>query len=167
MASSGLHSNGYSLVRKICFDILGLTVESHVPELGKVLGEELLTPTRIYTETILTLIRDLPVHGLAHITGGGLPDNLLRIIPKSCGVRLRRGSWDIPAIFPFLQAAGKIEEREMLRTFNNGLGMVAVVPERSSQEILERLRAMDEKAWLVGEVIEATSAAERFQLSDG
>jgi phosphoribosylformylglycinamidine cyclo-ligase len=162
MASSGLHSNGFSLVRKICFDILGLKVDSHVPELGKTLGEELLTPTRIYTETILALIRDLPIHGLAHITGGGLPDNLLRVIPKSCGVRLRRGSWDTPPVFPFLQAAGGLEEREMLRTFNNGLGMVAVVPERSAQEILERLQAMDEKAWLVGEVIEAASPEERF-----
>jgi phosphoribosylformylglycinamidine cyclo-ligase len=106
IASSGLHSNGYSLVRKICFEVLGLKVDSHVPELGKTIGEELLTPTRIYAETIQSLIRDLPIQGLAHITGGGITDNIVRIIPKACGISIQKGSWEIPPSFPFYKMLG-------------------------------------------------------------
>jgi phosphoribosylformylglycinamidine cyclo-ligase len=152
IASSGLHSNGYSLVRKICFEVLGLNTDSYVPELGKSLGEELITPTRIYSETIQSLIRDLPIKGLAHITGGGIMDNIVRIIPRACGIAIKKGSWDIPPIFPFLQAAGNVEEKEMMRTFNNGIGLVAVVPEKNLQEVLNRLTGSGEKAWAIGEV---------------
>ena len=152
IASSGLHSNGYSLVRKICFDVLNLTVESHVPELGKTLGEELITPTRIYSETIQHLLRDLPIQGLAHITGGGIMDNIIRVIPQACGIAVKIGSWDIPPIFPFLQAAGNVDEKEMMRTFNNGIGLVAVVPEESTQDVINRLAGSGEKAWVIGEV---------------
>jgi len=152
IASSGLHSNGYSLVRKICFDVLGLEVDSHVPELGKTIGEELITPTRIYSETIQSLVRDLPIQGLAHITGGGIMDNIIRVIPQACGIAIKLGSWEIPPVFPFLQQAGNVEEREMMRTFNNGIGLVAVVPEGSAQEVLNRLTASGEKAWAIGEV---------------
>jgi phosphoribosylformylglycinamidine cyclo-ligase len=152
IASSGLHSNGYSLVRKICFDVLGLTVESHVPELGKTLGEELITPTRIYSETIQHLVRDLPIQGLAHITGGGIMNNIIRVIPQACGISIKKGSWDIPPIFPFLQHAGDVDEMEMMRTFNNGIGLVAVVPEKSTQDVLNRLSGSGEKAWVIGEV---------------
>jgi phosphoribosylformylglycinamidine cyclo-ligase len=154
IGSSGLHSNGYSLVRKICFDTLKLNVEDHIPELAKTLGEELLTPTRIYAETIRHLIKDLPIHGLAHITGGGITDNLPRIIPKSCNVRIKRKAWEIPPVFTFLQNAGKITDEEMLRTFNCGIGLIAVVPEISAQEILERLNVIKEKAMIIGEVVE-------------
>jgi phosphoribosylformylglycinamidine cyclo-ligase len=153
MASSGLHSNGYSLVRKICFDVLKLDIDSHIPEFGKSLGEELLTPTIIYTETILGMIKDLPIHGLVHITGGGIPDNVTRVIPKSCGVLIQKNSWEALPVFSFLQKAGNISDAEMLRTFNNGIGMIAVVPEASAQEILERLNAMNEKAYIIGEVV--------------
>lgn len=152
IASSGLHSNGYSLVRKICFDVLGLKVDSHVPELGKTLGEELITPTRIYSETIQSLVRDLPIQGLAHITGGGIMDNIVRVIPQACGIAINKGSWDIPPIFPFLQEAGNVDENEMMRTFNNGVGLVAVVPEEKTQEVLNRLTGSGEKAWAIGEV---------------
>lgn len=151
--ASGLHSNGYSLVRKICFDMLGLTVESHVPELGRTLGEALLTPTRIYSETVLNLIRDLPIHGLAHITGGGIEDNIVRVIPDSCGVNMHRDSWDVPPIFRFLKSAGKVEDREMFRTFNNGIGMIAIVPPDHANDIRERLHAMGEDASIVGEIV--------------
>lgn len=152
LASSGLHSNGYSLVRKICFDVLNLKLDEKISELGKTLGEELLTPTSIYTKPILSLIKDLPIHGLAHITGGGIVDNILRIIPKACNIMIRNGSWDVPPIFPFLQAAGKISEPEMMRTFNNGIGMVIVVPDYAAEDLLQRLTAMNEKAFLIGEV---------------
>ena len=139
ISSSGLHSNGYSLVRKICFDVLKLSVDAYVPELGKTLGEELLTPTRIYSETILMLIRDLPIHGLAHITGGGISENVVRILPRSCKVLIKKGSWSIPPIFNFLQDAGNVSDAEMMRTFNNGIGMIAVVPDHAAQDVLERL----------------------------
>jgi phosphoribosylformylglycinamidine cyclo-ligase len=152
IASSGLHSNGYSLVRKICFEVLGLEVDSHVPELGRTIGEELITPTRIYSETIQSLVRDLPIQGLAHITGGGITDNIIRVIPQACGIAIKKGSWEIPPIFPFLQQAGNVEEKEMMRTFNNGIGLVAVAPEESAQEVLNRLTGSGEKAWAIGEV---------------
>jgi len=157
IASSGLHSNGFSLVRKICFDVLKLKVDDHIPDLGRSLGEELLTPTRIYSETIQHLIRGLPIQGLAHITGGGIVDNVLRIIPKACSLSLHRNSWEIPPIFTFLQKAGKVEDAEMLRVFNNGIGLVAVVPETAVQDVLARLETMQEKAVVIGEIVERTT----------
>ena len=157
IASSGLHSNGFSLVRKICFDVLKLKVDDHVPDLGKSLGEELLTPTRIYSETVQNLIRGLPIRGLAHITGGGIINNILRIIPKACSLSLQRNSWEVPPIFNFLQQAGKVEEQEMARVFNNGIGMIAVVPETAVQDVLARLEAMQEKAVVIGEIVERTT----------
>jgi len=153
IASNGVHSNGFSLVRKICFDHLELSVDSHVPELGRTLGEELLTPTKIYSETVQNLIRDLPIRGLAHITGGGIVLNALRIIPQACGVMLKRGSWDVPPIFDFLQRSGNVDEGEMLRVFNNGIGMVAVVPEAHVQDVLARLAAMKEKGFVIGQIV--------------
>jgi len=152
IASNGLHSNGYSLVRKICFDMLELDVAATVPELGVTIVEELLKPTRIYSETIQRLLKDLPISGLAHITGGGLVDNIVRIIPKSCKVVLKKGSWEVPPIFSFLQKSGKISQKEMLRTFNNGIGLVLVVPERAVDDVLERLRGMKEQAFVIGEI---------------
>lgn len=152
--SSGLHSNGYSLARKLCFDILKLKADSYVPELGKTIGEELLTPTRIYVELINKLLKNLPIHGIAHITGGGLVENIVRVIPDSCGIEIRQGSWYVPPIFSFLQEAGKISFFEMMRTFNNGIGMVLIVPESSAQDVLGRLRAMNETAYAIGQVVE-------------
>ena len=161
--SSGLHSNGYSLARKICFDVLKLDIDSYVPELGKTIGEELLIPTKIYSETIQKLIRDLPVHGLAHITGGGIEDNIIRVIPQACNVILYPDSWHIPPIFSFLQEAGKIEEREMMRTFNNGIGVLAVVPETHAHEVVGRLRAMSEDAEIVGEIVQRKGPGARVK----
>ena len=154
IASSGLHSNGFSLVRKICFDRLKLKVADHVPELGKTLGEELLTPTRIYSEVVQGLIRNLPIQGLAHITGGGITNNVLRIIPQACGLALKKDSWEVPPIFTFLQKAGNVDDGEMMRVFNNGLGLVAVVPENAVQDVLARLNAMQETAFVIGEIVE-------------
>lgn len=152
IASSGVHSNGFSLVRKICFDACGYEVDTHIPDLGKTLGEELITPTRIYCSTLLGLARDLPVHGIAHITGGGIDENIIRVIPDACKVNIFKDSWDIPPVFRFLQKAGNVTDREMHRTFNNGIGMIVVVPDETAQEVLDRLSAMDEKAFLIGEV---------------
>jgi phosphoribosylformylglycinamidine cyclo-ligase len=158
IASTGLHSNGFSLVRKICFDVLGLKIDSYVPDLGRTLGEELITPTRIYSETIQHLLRDLPIGGLAHITGGGIVNNTLRIIPQACKLLLRKDSWDVAPIFKFLQAAGNVSKSEMRKTFNNGIGLVAVVPEKAAQDVFERLNGMGEKAFFIGEIVERKSS---------
>ncbi|UCE52364.1 MAG: phosphoribosylformylglycinamidine cyclo-ligase [Desulfobacterales bacterium] len=162
LASSGLHSNGYALVRKICFDMLNLKLDDRVPELGKTLGEELLTPARIYAEPIRSIIKDMPIHGLAHITGGGMVENILRIIPKACNIMIRKDSWDVPRIFSFLQESGNISEHEMMRTFNNGIGMVMVVPDHTSQDLLQRLAAMNENAFLMGEVLDCRDPSNRI-----
>lgn len=154
IASNGLHSNGYSLVRKICFDMLNMDLDSHLPELGKTLAEELLTPTKIYSETIRHIIRDLQINGLCHITGGGFEDNLVRVIPEACAIAIRENSWDVPPVFTFLKEAGGIEDAEMKRTFNNGLGMIAVVPEGIAQDVYERINAMDEQAYFIGEIVD-------------
>jgi phosphoribosylformylglycinamidine cyclo-ligase len=162
IASNGLHSNGYSLVRKICFEILKLKLDDYVPELGKTLGEELLTPTRIYVESILSILKDLPVHGLAHITGGGIAENILRIVPQACNVLIQKDFWDVPPIFSFLQQAGNISDHEMSRTFNNGIGMIAIVPRDATADVLQKLDAMNEKAFLIGEILECKDASERI-----
>ncbi len=161
IAANGVHSNGYSLVRKICFDLLKLTVDSHVPDLGTTLGEALLRPTRIYSEIIQSVLRDFPIHGLAHITGGGIAENIIRVIPKACNIAIYRDSWEVPPIFNFLQSAGNIEFLEMMRTFNNGIGMVLIVPEPTVQELLERLTAMDEKVFVIGEVLDGKGTDDR------
>ena len=166
IASSGLHSNGFSLVRKICFDVLKLAVDTHVPELGRTIGEALLTPTRIYSETVQMLMRDLPIRGLAHITGGGITENIVRIIPSACDVSIRRDSWERPAIFHFLQSGGKVTEAEMLRTFNNGIGLIAVVPEERAGDVLDRLHGMGESAWPIGEITSRKGAGPRVKWLD-
>ncbi len=163
IASSGLHSNGYSLVRKICFDVLKHKVTDHIDELGMPLGEALLTPTKIYTDIIRRLIKDLPIHGLAHITGGGIVDNVLRILPASCCVEMFQGSWEVPPIFTYLQKAGNVEDTEMWRTFNNGIGLIAIVPEDAAQDVVERAGGMDEKAHIIGQVVQQKGTTDRIK----
>ena len=162
IASSGLHSNGYSLVRKICFEVLKMKVDDYVADFGRTLGEELLTPTTIYVEPILNLLKDMPVHGLAHITGGGIADNILRVVPKACNILVQTELWEVPPIFKFLQQAGKISDLEMRLTFNNGIGMVAIVPPDATADVLQRLDAMQEKAYLIGEILECKDSGNRI-----
>jgi len=152
IASSGLHSNGYSLVRKVILDQHKMDLEKRVEEIGELLGEELLRPTRIYVKTILNLTRDFSIGGIAHITGGGITGNLPRIIPKGCKAIVHRGAWDIPPIFSFVKEKGKISEEEMLRTFNNGIGVILIVRPKEVEDILGRLRSLNEKAFIIGEV---------------
>jgi phosphoribosylformylglycinamidine cyclo-ligase len=153
IGSSGLHSNGYSLVRKICFEKLKLKVDDKIDDLGKTIGEELLEPTKIYSEILRHLLRDFPIHGIVHVTGGGIVDNLPRVMPSSCGAVVEEGSWEVPPIFGFLQQAGKLSTEEMQRTFNNGIGMILVVPAGVATNIVEFLGAMQEKAWVMGEIV--------------
>jgi len=152
IASSGLHSNGYSLVRKLLLDQYKMDLEKRVEEIEAGLGEELLRPTRIYVKTILNLTRDFNIGGMAHITGGGITGNLPRVIPKGCKAIVYRGTWEVPPIFSFLKEKGKISEEEMLRTFNNGIGMILIVRPKEVEDILARLHSLGEKAFIIGEV---------------
>ena len=152
IGSSGLHSNGYSLVRKIFFEDLKMSVTGYVEDFGRTLGEELLEPTRIYARAIRNLMRDFRIYGISHITGGGLVDNLPRILPKPCKALIDRTSWTPQPIFSYLKKAGRISDQEMMRTFNNGLGLVIVVNEEETSEILLRLKAMGETAYPIGVV---------------
>jgi phosphoribosylformylglycinamidine cyclo-ligase len=163
IASSGLHSNGYSLVRKLLLDQLKMDLEKRVEEIGEVLGEELLRPTRIYVKTVLNLARDFNIVGIAHITGGGITGNLPRIIPKGCKAIVQKGAWDIPPIFSFLKEKGNISEEEMLRTFNNGVGMILIVRSKEVEDILGRLRSLGEKSFIIGEVGRAEREQEKIE----
>ncbi|MFH1349354.1 MAG: phosphoribosylformylglycinamidine cyclo-ligase [Pseudomonadota bacterium] len=152
IGSSGLHSNGYSLVRKIFFEQLKMSVNDYVEEFGRTLGEELLEPTRIYSRAVTNLRRDFNICGIAHLTGGGIIDNLPRILPRQCKAVINPSSWPRPSIFLYLQKAGQITLEEMMRTFNNGLGLVIIVSEEETNEVLLRLKAMGEAAFHVGSV---------------
>ncbi|MHC1724698.1 MAG: phosphoribosylformylglycinamidine cyclo-ligase [Syntrophobacteraceae bacterium] len=153
LASSGLHSNGYSLARRIIFDKLGLKPESFVPELNRTVGEELLEPTRIYVEPVLNLLRKYPVHGMAHITGGGFYDNIERILPKACQAVIREGSWSPTPIFQFLREKGAVSGEEMNHVFNNGIGFIVVVEAGDADDIAAFLRAMNIGVNIIGDIV--------------
>lgn len=152
VASSGLHSNGFSLVRKVLLEQCGYSIWEEFPSLDLPLGEELLKPTRIYVETVHNLMRDFTLTGICHITGGGLPGNLPRILPRTCQAQVELNRWPIPPIFRLLQEKGNIPPQEMLRTFNLGIGLVLVVPPEQEAEVLLRLQGLNEKAYLIGAV---------------
>ena len=154
VASSGLHSNGFSLVRKVLLEHAGLSLDQFLPELGCTLGEELLKPTIIYVPLILPLLRRYELKGIAHITGGGLELNLPRILPSGVKALLRKKSWEIPPVFSLIQKYGHVEEREMFRTFNMGIGMVLVTAPEISALVLEQIRSKGEKAWEIGLIAE-------------
>ena len=152
IGSSGLHSNGYSLVRKVIFEEKGLSVDDRLEDLGRTVGEELIEPTIIYSEAVLNILRDFNLYGAAHITGGGVLENLPRVLPASCRAVMQKGSWPVQPIFRYLQKEGGLSETEMYRTFNSGLGMILVVPPEQAEDVKDRLTAMELKAYLVGEV---------------
>jgi phosphoribosylformylglycinamidine cyclo-ligase len=151
LASSGLHSNGYSLVRRVISDA-GLALDAEPPELGRTLGEELLTPTSIYARDCLALAAECEVHAFAHITGGGIAANLSRVLPQGAGAVLDRGTWRPPPIFGLLAAYGGIEVTEMEQVFNMGVGMAAVVARPGADRALRTLAARGIHAWPAGEV---------------
>jgi len=152
LPSSGIHSNGYSLVRKICFDLKGMKVTDKVPELGKTLGEELLVPTRLYPKACLPLIENFNIKGMVHITGGGFYDNIPRVLPENCGVEVDASAWPVPAIFTLLQQWGNVAPKEMFRTFNMGIGMVLVVGADEADAIQADLEQRGEKSYRIGVV---------------
>jgi phosphoribosylformylglycinamidine cyclo-ligase len=165
LASTGLHSNGYSLIRKVVFDHAGLRVKDFVPELGRTVGEELLEPTRIYVRAVKNILHHYPVkkrvvRGLAHITGGGLVDNVPRVLPPGRRVFLKRGSWPAPAVFPWLQRLGNIDPDEMDRVFNQGIGFVMIVSAYYAESIQRQLCEDRVPTFVIGEVREGEPGVE-------
>jgi len=154
VASSGLHSNGYSLARKIVFEMAGLMVNDHVEELGQTAGRALLEPTRIYAKPIRQVLNYYRVknvvHGIAHITGGGLQENLARIVPEGVQVIIERGSWAVPPIFTWLQRLGEVDQAEMDQVFNMGVGLVLIVAPFYADSIRQQLKRFKLQSWFIG-----------------
>jgi phosphoribosylformylglycinamidine cyclo-ligase len=153
LASTGLHSNGFSLARRALFDDGGLNVRSKLVDLDRPLGEVLLTPTRIYARQVLALAAEFPVRGIAHITGGGLTENLPRVFPKDCKAQIRRGSWPVPPIFPLIKKIGRVDEAEMYRVFNMGIGLVLIVPARDADAVIAKASAFGDTGYRIGEMV--------------
>jgi len=164
LASSGLHSNGYSLVRRIVFEELKLQPDSIIPGCQRTAVDELLEPTRIYVETVLNIARHFRIAGMAHITGGGFYDNIPRILPKTCQALIYEDTWDTPPIFAFLKEAAQIPQDEMYRVFNNGIGFILVVSAEDSDEIIQRCAAMSQKAYRIGEITARLSATDSVRI---
>lgn len=153
LSSNGLHSNGFSLVRKVFLEDKKYELEEKLTVLKKTLGEELLQPTWIYVKPVLHLLEKYKVLGIAHITGGGLLENIPRILPEGVSVQINQKSWIKPPIFSLIQKEGKISDEEMYRTFNMGIGMVIIVPDGESEKILKELKLMNYDSSIVGKVI--------------
>ncbi|MDB1086000.1 phosphoribosylformylglycinamidine cyclo-ligase [Streptomyces sp. ACA25] len=164
MASSGLHSNGYSLVRHVVFDRAGWALDREVPEFGRTLGEELLEPTRIYSLDCLELTRASEVHAFSHITGGGLASNLARVVPQGLRATVDRGTWAPAPVFRVVGEAGRVERAELEKTLNMGVGMVAVVPQESVGAVLSTLGDREVGAWVMGEITDRGDHAEAVSL---
>jgi len=148
LASNGLHSNGYSLVRKIFFEYKKMAIDSFIPELGTTLGEELLKPTKIYVKAYKAVSN---IKAMAHITGGGIPGNLPRVLPKTIGAKIKKGSWQEPPIFGLLRKEGNVPEQEMRRTFNLGIGYIMIVSPDSVDNTLSALKSAGYDAYVIGE----------------
>ena len=162
LPSSGVHSNGFSLVRHILFKKCGFSASDQFPETGRTIGEELLTPTRIYVKTILSLreqVGHLVVKGAAHITGGGITENLPRVLPQGLGAAINCGEWPVPPVFPFLQQMGGIAAEEMYRVFNMGIGFVLIVEESDAEMVTGTLQEMGEKSYIIGKVIRGSGVS--------
>jgi len=151
--SSGIHSNGYSLVRKLFFEKMNLKVTDYVAELGKTLGNALITPTKIYTKACNAVLSKVPVNGIIHITGGGFFENIPRIIPDGLGVRIDMGSWNVLPIFQYIQKCGNIDRNEMFATFNMGIGMIMIVEEEKAGAVMELLKEAGEAPSVIGRVV--------------
>jgi len=156
IASSGPHSNGYSLIRKV-IEVSSADLKSDLN--GEELGKQLLEPTRIYVKSLLKLMQELPIHALAHITGGGLTENIPRVLPEFTTAEIDRSSWQLPAIFEWLQSGGNILDSEMLKTFNCGVGMVVAVAAEDAAQAIKSLNESGESAWKIGEITSSDSKA--------
>jgi len=153
LASSGLHSNGYSLVRRVLFEEGKLTPDHRLPDLDRSLGDVLLTPTRIYAKQVLTMIQEFPIKGIAHITGGGITENLPRVFPSGVRARINRKSWAVPPIFSVLSRLGQVESQEMYRVFNMGIGLILIVPAHTADAVVSRATSLGDSAYRIGEMV--------------
>jgi phosphoribosylformylglycinamidine cyclo-ligase len=153
LPSAGLHTNGYSLARKVLLEVLGHRVDTHLPELGTTLGKALLAPHRSYLAALEPLLERDKVRALAHITGGGFPGNIPRVLPEGLGARLRRGSWEVPPLFRLIQKGGGVCDEEMERTFNMGVGMIVVVSPSELHEVEHSLERRGETSFVIGSVV--------------
>jgi len=163
LASTGLHSNGYSLARRVLLEDGGLTVKSRISDLDQPLGEVLLTPTRIYAKQILALAADYPIKGIAHITGGGLTENLPRILPKGCRARVHRGAWPVPPIFQVLRKMGKVDDEELYRVFNMGIGLALVVSANHVEKLIARAAELGDRGYRIGEIVASEPDGKRVE----
>ena len=163
LASSGPHSNGYSLIRKI-IEVSDADLNQEIE--GKKLSDALLEPTRIYVKSILSLMKQQQVNALSHITGGGLLENIPRVLPANTKAVINTNSWVLPGVFQWLQSAGNVESREMYRTFNCGVGMVICVPADTKDQALAALKASGESAWIIGHVADALDGEEQVELTE-
>ncbi|WP_345457565.1 phosphoribosylformylglycinamidine cyclo-ligase [Nocardioides marinquilinus] len=152
LASSGLHSNGYSLVRHVLLQEAGWSLERHVPELGRTLGEELLEPTRVYAKACLALAEHTEVHAMAHVTGGGLAANLQRVMPAELRATLERATWNPPPVFDLVRGVGRVSQDDLESSLNCGVGMVVLCPPDSVEPALHLLQGLDQRAWVAGQV---------------
>jgi phosphoribosylformylglycinamidine cyclo-ligase len=153
LPSTGLHTNGYSLARQIVFEHLRLPVDAVVDDLGDAIGHVLLTPHRSYLQAVYPLVAKGAIKGMAHITGGGITDNLPRILPSGTAARVQRSSWTVPALFEWLQRSGEVPDADMFRTFNMGIGLILVCPSALADTVLEDLRLRDEQPVVIGEIV--------------
>jgi len=163
LASSGVHSNGYSLVRKL-YAQSGLSPADVFPGTGKTVAEILLAPTRIYVEAVRNIMRDWEIHGMVHITGGGFYDNIVRVLPKTVTARLRFGAWSIPPVFDWVRAQGDLSWEEMLQIFNCGVGYIMVVKKDVAKDVVHRLGALKQDAWIIGEIAERVDDEEQVRI---
>ena len=154
LGSTGLHTNGYSLARKIVFEEMGLGVNDVIPGLEKTVGDALLAIHRSYAPSLFPLLEEEKIHALAHITGGGLPGNLPRVLPAGLGARIDTRSWEVPAVFQVLQEAGRVATDEMFRVFNMGVGMVVITGAERADEVANDLAAAGERSWILGEIVD-------------
>jgi phosphoribosylformylglycinamidine cyclo-ligase len=160
LASSGLHSNGYSLARRIVFDVLGLHTDALFPGTGRTVADELLEPTRIYVRPVLAAVRRHAVHAMAHVTGGGITGNLPRVLPEGRRAVIHRSAWDVPAVFRTLQEAGRVADAEMFRTFNMGIGFLLVVAAAAADAVAATLGGAGERVVRLGEIVEGERGVE-------
>ena len=166
LASTGLHSNGYSLARRVLFEQAKLTVASRLSELDGPIGEVLLTPTRIYAKQILALVEQFPIKGIAHITGGGITENLPRVFPKGVRARITRTAWSVPPIFELMSRLGRVDREEMYRVFNMGIGLILVVPPDAVSGVLARATALGDRGWQIGEIVSSTGEEPEVEYVD-
>ncbi len=152
LSSTGLHTNGYSLARKILFNRCSYNIDTYIPELSSTIGKELLRNHKSYVKSILYLRERYEIKGIAHITGGGLPGNIVRILPEGCCARMNTQSWDVPPIFKLLQREGNVEEAEMYRVFNMGIGIVLILKPENVIDVIDTLNSLDENAFIIGEI---------------